>query len=141
MPALFVRRQVQGCDLISSWLSALSVVEKTVNYPRRFSDADLEQIVEEAIIYMCACPAQVATELRRLRELIAYQNNCEINSSRGDVAVVVHQRIAAAAIDAHARMEACLDEVLDLEGWDRVTLRMSEGLRRLRMDVLENDLP
>ncbi|MEN3373731.1 hypothetical protein [Dechloromonas sp. ZS-1] len=55
--------------------------------------------------------------------------------------MVVHQRIAAAAIDAHARMEACLDEVLDLEGWDRVTLRMPEGLRRLRMDVLENDLP
>ena len=112
-----------------------------MNYPCRFSDADLEQIVEEAIIYMCACPAQVATELRRLRELIAYQNNCEVNSSRGDVAVVVHQRIAAAAIEAHARMEACLDEVLDLEGWDRVTLRMPEGLRRLRMDVLENDLP
>lgn len=112
-----------------------------MNDVRRFSDADLEQIVEEAIIYMCACPAQVAAELRRLRELIAYQHHCEIHTTQGEIAVAVHRRIAAAAIEAHARMEACLDEVLDLEGWDRATLRMPEGLRRLRMDVLENDLP
>ena len=43
---------------------------------QRFSDEQLHQIVEEASIYMCACPGQVANELRQLRHLIRYQRDC-----------------------------------------------------------------
>jgi len=39
----------------------------------RFSDPQLTRILEEAIIYMCACPAQVAKQLLELRNLFVYQ--------------------------------------------------------------------
>lgn len=44
---------------------------------QRFSDLQLEQIIEEAAIYMCACPAQVAVQLRNLRSPYRYQTACE----------------------------------------------------------------
>jgi len=111
-------------------------VESIVSYPQRFSSADLERIVDEGMIYMCACPAQVAREIRQLRELIAYQEAC-LNGPGN--ASEVHSCIAEAAREAHARMEVCLDRVLTLEGWDRSTLRMPEGLRRRRDAALEED--
>lgn len=109
-----------------------------MSYPQRFSSSDLERIVEEAIIYMCACPAQVANEIRRLRELIAYQESCLIGPGNSRE---VHQCIADAACLAHAQMEDCLDQVLRIEGWDRETLRMPPDLRRRRDQVIEHDLP
>lgn len=98
-----------------------------------FTDRELETIVDEASVYMCACPGQVANEVRRLRELIHYQRDC---ISEGRTPHTVHQRIAAAACEAHAIMERCLDEVLTLEGWDRATLKMPPGLRRLRDELI-----
>lgn len=47
-----------------------------MNLETRFTQSQLEKIVNEAAIYMCACPAQVAAEIRRLRQLISYQNDC-----------------------------------------------------------------
>jgi hypothetical protein len=44
---------------------------------KQFTDQELSQIIEEGAIYMCACPAQVAVQLRSLRELHRYQNTCE----------------------------------------------------------------
>jgi glutamyl/glutaminyl-tRNA synthetase len=38
-------------------------------YEERFTDAEFVRIVEEGLIYMCACPAQVAEAMRKLREL------------------------------------------------------------------------
>lgn len=111
----------------------MSSVERTY----RFSDADLTQIVEEAAIYMCACPGQVASELRQLRDLIHYQQRC-IHS--GETSVRVHEIIEAASWQAHAHMEACLEDVLALEGWDRATLRMPEGLRQLRDELIDKGL-
>ncbi|WP_174873635.1 hypothetical protein [Vogesella oryzae] len=101
-------------------------------WQRNFSDEELERIIEEAMLYMCACPGQVAGEIRRLRELIAYQQSCE---QQPDNVSAVHQCIARHAVEAHAQMEACLSEVLTLERWDRQTLRMPEGLR-VRRDAL-----
>ena len=101
---------------------------------RRFSDQQLEQIIEEATIYMCACPGQVAVQLRTLRELFRYQGNCEIEPGND---VAVHQAIAVATVQAYAVMEDCLEQVLSLEGWDRDTLVMPEGLRRKRIEMLE----
>ena len=48
----------------------------TMTYVEQFSDAELVQIIEEGLIYMCACPAQVADALRKLRELYRYQMTC-----------------------------------------------------------------
>ncbi|NML27346.1 hypothetical protein [Zoogloea dura] len=100
---------------------------------KQFTEQQLTSIVEEAMVYMCACPAQVAEELRRLRDLYAYQVNCE---STPNTDPEVHRIIARAAVEAHAIMEACMDEILTLEGWDRETLVMPEGLRKIRDDLI-----
>ncbi|HLO64652.1 MAG TPA: hypothetical protein VK165_16970 [Azonexus sp.] len=100
---------------------------------KRFNNSELETIVEEAAIYMCACPGQVASEIRGLRSLIRYQREC-IQS--GKSLNTVHQTIEASATEAHALMETCLERVLEIEGWDRKTLKMPAGLRKLRDDLL-----
>ncbi|PKO63483.1 MAG: hypothetical protein CVU23_10495 [Betaproteobacteria bacterium HGW-Betaproteobacteria-17] len=105
--------------------------------PTRFSDEQLHRILDEAMIYMCACPAQVASQLQALRALHDYQRTCADN---GPLSEQVHARIAAAARQAHAELEQCLDDVLDLEGWDTSTLSMPEGLRQLRDQVIDSDL-
>lgn len=93
----------------------------------RFTAMQISKIVDQALIYQCACPAQVATTLLELRDLYDYQQMCR-NADEADRAV--HDAIAAATEEVHARMEACLDEVLALEGWDRETLAMPAGLRK-----------
>lgn len=103
---------------------------------QRFSDPELEQIVEEATIYMCACPAQVAVQLRSLRELYRYQTDCERDPENDSA---VHQAISEATLRAHSLMEDCMDRVLTLEGWNRATLRMPEGLRRKQIESLDDD--
>ncbi|KAB2968450.1 hypothetical protein [Zoogloea sp.] len=102
---------------------------------KQFTEQQLTAIVEEAMIYMCACPAQVAEQVRHLRDLYKYQTNCQ---SLPDAGADVHQVIAQAASEAHAIMEACMDKILTIEGWDRETLTMPEGLRRVRDDLIEN---
>jgi len=104
-----------------------------MNYEERFSDAELVQIIEEGLIYMCACPAQVADALRKLRELYRYQVNCLEDAAN---AALVHQTIAHGVIASHAQLQDCLDRVLELEQWDRATLRMPDGLRRRQMQEL-----
>ena len=100
---------------------------------KRFTEQQLERIIDEATIYMCACPAQVAEQIRHLRQMIRYQNNCEIQE---DTDTVVHKSIAKAGLQAHAILEDCMDEILELEGLDRETLRMPEGLRRMRDELI-----
>ncbi len=97
-----------------------------MDYVERFTDAELELIVETGLIYMCACPGQVADTVRKLRELHRYQLEC-LSVSENDSRV--HQAIAASTIAAHAQMQDCLDDVLTLEGWDRQTLKMPADLR------------
>ena len=103
---------------------------------KRYSNQQLEQILDEAMIYLCACPAQVAEQLLNLRKLFDYQNSC-IN--KGSLMADVHRRIADAACIAHAEMENCLADVMQMEGWDRQTLKMPEGLRELRQKALDQD--
>lgn len=100
---------------------------------KKFSNRELEKIVEEAGIYMCACPGQVASEIRGLRSLIRYQRDCIQN---GKTQEIVHRTIEASAKEAHTVMESCLEQVLALEGWDRETLKMPDGLRKLRDDLI-----
>ena len=104
---------------------------------QRFSDADLTQIIEEAAIYMCACPAQLADAMRKLRELHRYQMRC-INQTTNDA--MVHGDIAASTVQAHALLQDCLDRVLELEQWDRSSLRMPPHLRQRQLrEMLSED--
>ncbi len=100
---------------------------------KRYTDQQLEKIVEEATIYMCACPAQVAAQLRQLRELYRYQSSCALEPGNEQS---VHREIATSTITAHALMEDCLEKVLRLEGWDPVSLKMPDGLRSKRDTIL-----
>jgi hypothetical protein len=50
-----------------------------------------------------------------------------------------HKAIADMASQAHAVMEACLDRILDLEGWDRSTYAMPTGLRELQLKEVQDD--
>lgn len=97
-----------------------------MDYIERFTDVELEKIIEEGLIYMCACPAQVADTLRKVRELHRYQLNCLVNPNNDGR---VHEAIARSSVLAHAQLQDCLDEVLELEQWDRQTLSMPAGLR------------
>lgn len=96
---------------------------------KKFDNRMLERIIDASLIYMCACPAQVARALLELRNLYEYQQNC-LNSN--PLNSKVHQIIAKAVIDNYKTMEDTLDEILTLENWDRETLQMPEGLRILR---------
>jgi hypothetical protein len=95
----------------------------------RFSDGALMKIVDQAGIYMCACPAQLAVQLLELRKLCRYQLGCMKESPELEAS---HRCIAAAAQRAQALLEDALDEVLRLEGWDKDTLTMPEDLRARR---------
>lgn len=99
----------------------------------RFSDDQLIRILNEASIYLCACPAQVCRQIQGLRALYAYQENCQIEPQANRQ---VHDLIAQAADEAHARLEQCLDDILTLEGWDRQSLKMPDGLRKLRDEAI-----
>lgn len=93
----------------------------------RFSDQQLSHIIDQSLIYQCACPAQVAKHLIGLRDLYEYQQNC-INQTATDKAV--HQHIATDAHRAHAVLEECLREVLLIEQWDMETLTMPASLQK-----------
>jgi len=97
----------------------------------KFSLTQLQSINEQSMMYTCACPAQVSVQMINLRKLFKYQYACLDKPSDDDVQQVVHQRIAEASIKAHQTLEDCLNEILDLEGWDRSTLTMPAGLRQL----------
>ncbi len=99
----------------------------------RYSNEQLTSILEQACIYMCACPAQLAKELMGLRELHAYQINC---MSTMPTLAATHRCIADAVQRAHVLLEDALDEVLRLEGWDMNSLTMPEGLRKVRDSLL-----
>lgn len=92
-----------------------------------FADADLARVIDQSLMYQCACPAQVAATVVELRDLHHYQSRCADDSDNDRK---VHDAIAAAALEAHARLERCLREVLELEGWDLDSMTMPEALKR-----------
>jgi len=42
----------------------------------RYSAEDIIRIIDQALVYQCACPAQIATTLLELRDLFDYQQKC-----------------------------------------------------------------
>jgi hypothetical protein len=93
----------------------------------RYPAAQISRVLDQALVYQCACPAQVCRTIFELRELYDYQRNCA-----GDTANerAVHDTIAQATQQAHALMEDCLARVLEIEGWDPQTLAIPDALRR-----------
>lgn len=73
-----------------------------------------------------------------LRNLFEYQQNCLVGP---DNDVRVHQTIAAATLQAHAIMQQCLWQVIDIEGWDRATLDMPAHLRQRQVQEAKQDAP
>jgi len=94
---------------------------------KKYSDEELLRIVDQAMVYQCACPAQVASLMRESRKVHNYQQKC-LNLTGTDEKV--HQRISADVEQAHELLEGCLDAVLKLEGWDMTTLTMPADLRK-----------
>jgi hypothetical protein len=107
-----------------------------MEYEERFTDAELGRVIEQAMIYMCACPAQVADGVRKLRELQRYQLRCMATRENN---IAVHELIAKSTIEAHAIMQNCLDSVIELEKWDRTTLEMPDGLRSRQLQEMLSD--
>jgi len=105
-------------------------------YVERYSDEELVFITEQALIYMCACPGQVAEALLKLRALHRYQIMCVSNPENN---LEVHATIAKSTIQSHHIMQDCLDKVIALEKWDRATLTMPDGLRQRQMRELLSD--
>jgi hypothetical protein len=101
-----------------------------MNYSERFTDAELNFIMEQGMIYMCACPGQVADGMRKLREALLYQQGCLANPENDSL---VHTTIANSVIEAHEILQRCLEEVIILEKWDRGTLEMPAYLRKKQM--------
>jgi len=93
----------------------------------QFTAAQISRIIDQALIYQCACPAQVGRAIFELRELHEYQVNCG-NDTQNDARV--HTAIAGATEKSHEAMEACLGEILAIEGWDMGTLSLPESLRK-----------
>jgi hypothetical protein len=93
---------------------------------KKFTNDVLTKILDQSVIYQCACPAQVCEHINRQRALYDYQSNC-LNLTDTDRAV--HERIAETIKSAHAAMEVCLEDILRLEGWDMTTLEMPESLK------------
>ena len=71
-----------------------------MTYSERFTAAELENIINVGVIYMCACPAMVADSVRKLREMYRYQLNCLEDPQNCSI---VHQSIARNTAIAHAR--------------------------------------
>lgn len=95
----------------------------------RYSRAQLIKIVEQAQVYQCACPAQICKAISQLRDLYEYQQEC---LTQTDTDRAVHERIALSCARNHAELEQCLEDVLQLEGWDPATLTMPPGLDKFR---------
>ena len=93
----------------------------------QFNASQVSKVIDQALVYQCACPAQVCKAIFELRELHEYQTNCA-NDSVNDEAV--HNTIALATEKAHALMEDCLASILKIEGWDMATLNMPEALKK-----------
>ncbi|MCW5549737.1 MAG: hypothetical protein KIT44_12305 [Opitutaceae bacterium] len=93
----------------------------------RFDTAQISKVIDQALLYQCACPAQVCRAIFELRELHQYQLNCA-NDTANDR--LVHETIARAAARSHELMEECLAKILTLEQWDMATLTMPASLRK-----------
>ncbi|MFO7602268.1 MAG: hypothetical protein R6X06_00470 [Gammaproteobacteria bacterium] len=96
-----------------------------------YSDAQLMHIRDQAMVYQCACPAQVCVAIDSIRSLYQQQLRC-LDTTDTDRSV--HERIKASAERSHAELEACLTDIIRIEGWDMATLKMPAYLQKRLID-------
>ena len=102
-----------------------------MNLDNKFTAIQLAIINNQAALYTCACPVHVSMQITNLRKLFDYEKMCMEIPSENSVEMQVHQRIAEVTKQAHQLMEQCLDDILDMEGWDRTKLEMpTTGIRK-----------
>lgn len=101
---------------------------------KQYDTLQISKIIDQALVYQCACPAQVCSAIFALRELHEYQMSCMIDAPSDDR---VHTAIAKTTEKTHAMMEECLTEVLQIEGWNLSTLTMPESLRKKPVKSLQ----
>ena len=99
----------------------------------KFSKEQLMHIREQALMYQCACPAQVSVLLAEVMSLFEYQEAC-LNQTDTDTRV--HTAIAKATEQVYPIFEQCLIDVLLLEGWNMETLEMPELLKKRMYESL-----
>ena len=92
----------------------------------RFNASQVSKVIDQALVYQCACPAQVCRAIFELRELHEYQTNCANDSVNDEV---VHNTIALATEKAHELLEDCLARILEIEGWDQSNFDMPDSLK------------
>lgn len=100
----------------------------------RYTHEQLAHIRNQALVYQCACPAQVTVVIDAIRTLHEQQQNC-LNETDTDDAV--HTRIKESALQVHVELENCLTDILKLEGWDLETLKMPEYLKKRLLDDVQ----
>jgi hypothetical protein len=107
-----------------------------MNLDNKFTALQLAIINDQAALYTCACPVHISLQITNLRKLFDYQKMCmDMDTpSVNTVEMQVHQRIAEVTKQAHQLMEQCLDDVLDMEGWDRNKLEMPTTGTRKRIE-------
>ena len=107
-----------------------------MNLDNKFTALQLAIINEQAALYTCACPVHISLQIANLRKLFDYQKMCMSmdNATENTVEMQVHQRIAEVTKQAHQLMEQCLDDILDMEGWDRKKLEMPTNATRKRIE-------
>ena len=98
-----------------------------------FDAAQISKVIDQALVYQCACPAQVGRAIFELRELYDYQMNCASDSDNDEL---VHRTIADATEKSHEVMEECLRRILEIEGWDQTTFLMPQALKKKPAQVL-----
>ncbi len=96
-----------------------------------YTTEQLTYIRDQALIYQCACPAQVCVAIDTILKMHALQMQC-LNATDTDRSV--HERISATAEKCLAELELCLTEILQLEGWNMQTLKMPEYLKKRLLD-------
>lgn len=93
----------------------------------QFNATQISKVIDQALVYQCACPAQVCKAIFELRELFDYQMNCA-SDTKNDI--LVHKTIAAAAEISHEIMEECLKKILEIEGWNQADFLMPAYLKQ-----------
>jgi hypothetical protein len=101
---------------------------------KQYDALQISKIIDQALVYQCACPAQVCRTIFELRDLHEYQMTCMIDPKSDDR---VHTKIAIVTEKTHAMMEECLTEILQIEGWNITTLSMPESLWKKPIKLLQ----
>lgn len=58
----------------------------------QFDAAQISKVIDQALVYQCACPAQVCRAIFELRELYEYQMNCVNDSANKRAGAPNHRR-------------------------------------------------